>query len=160
MKVNLFAFLLSLLSFVDGSGNGNGSGYFPLPHSTLKSSISILPITPFLFDEPYFHNWMSFLFITAFFCRLLFAPCLFSLSLLSIFLHFEYELVPKNSPMISLFLHFSRCDDSYSGCQHHSVCIASLCAHFSRFCSMTFEHMHVFEAENIQNDPYLVFCVK
>lgn len=33
---------------------------FALAHNTLKSTVSILPITPFLFDEPYFHNWMSF----------------------------------------------------------------------------------------------------
>lgn len=37
--------------------------------------LSIQPLTSFLFDEPYFHNWMSFLFITAsFFCS--FSPSL------------------------------------------------------------------------------------
>lgn len=82
----------------------------------------------------------SFLFITIVY--FLMPP-----QLLSIFL-VQYESLPEYSPMI--FTWYASIPTS--------VRVEILVS--SSLCSVTFKHMYVFESKNIQNDPYLVFCIK
>lgn len=132
---------------------------------------SLLLLTPFLFAEPYFHNWMSFLFIIRLFLSIslslsfsislcsdaIFCVLMSSLSIFIFLFAFTFESVPENFTYdfllgewfdITFFFHRSASTSRYFWNAPHY------------FCSVTFEHMHIVEAENIQSEPYLgcVFC--
>lgn len=118
------------------------SSFFDIDH--IEMSAFILLLTPFSFFEPYFHNWMSFLFIAAFLFAIVAAVVVGDIRFFFLHIHTVFSTRKRNeSNRIGArkftydFFLFE--DDSFSNG------LASV--YFARcFCSVTFEHIHVFEA--------------